>query len=112
MKFVLMLGSDASVPPEAMDEAIMAGCAGWTEEMARRGVVRDATGLQPPAEARTVRVRGDDVLVTDGPFAETREQIGGFVVIECVDLDEAVRLAATHPWARAGKIEVRPVWQQ
>ena len=111
MKYVLMLCSDASVPAEVMDEAIMAGCAGWTEQMARRGILRDATGLRPPADARTIRVRDDEVLVTDGPFAETKDQIGGFTVIECADLDEAARLAAAHPWTRAGQIEVRPVWE-
>ncbi|MFG1678743.1 YciI family protein [Nonomuraea sp. NPDC049269] len=51
------------------------------------------------------------MLLTDGPFAETKDQIGGFSVIDCVDLDEAIELAAAHPWARVEQIEIRPVWQ-
>jgi hypothetical protein len=111
MRYVLMLCSDSSVAAEIADEAVMAGCGGWTEEMERRGVLRSAEGLRPANDARTVRVRDDDVLLSDGPFAETKDQIGGFTVIECADLDEAIEVAARHPWAKAGQIEVRPVWQ-
>jgi hypothetical protein len=56
-----------------------------------------------------VRVRNDEVLLTDGPFAETKEQIGGFVLIDCADLDEAIEIAAKHPAAGYGTIEIRPV---
>ncbi|HEY2670523.1 MAG TPA: YciI family protein [Rugosimonospora sp.] len=111
MKYVLMLCSDATVAAHVFDEGIAAGCAGWTEEMQRRGVLTNATGLRPPDEAATVKVRDGDVLRTDGPFAETKDQIGGFAMIECGDLEEAVALASQHPWARAGQIEVRPVWE-
>ena len=109
MRYVLMLCSDASVPPERFDEGIVAGCGGWTEEMERRGILRLAAGLQPPAEARTVKVRDDDVLLTDGPFAETKDQIGGLTMIECDTFEEALALAARHPWAQVGQIEVRAV---
>ena len=66
-------------------------------------------GLRPPSEATTVRVRHDELLLTDGPFAETKEQIGGFVLIDCADLDEAIEIAAKHPVAGYGTIEIRPV---
>ncbi len=66
--------------------------------------------LEPVSAARTVRVRGGQVMVTDGPFAETKEQIAGFDILECHDLDEALDLAALHPVARIGAMEVRPLW--
>ena len=62
------------------------------------------------ADATTVRIRGGEVLVTDGPFAETKEQIGGFDVIECADLDEAIEVASKHPVATYGSVDVRPFW--
>jgi hypothetical protein len=111
VKYVLMLCSDATVPDEVANAAIEAGCDGWSEEMARRGILRDTTGLHPPANATTLRVRDGQVLLTDGPFAETKDQIGGFAMIECADLAEALDVAARHPWAKAGQIEVRPVYQ-
>ena len=111
MKYVLMLCSDASVPQDVAEAGVAAGCAGWTEEMERRGVLVGATGLRPPSDATTVKVREDEVLLSDGPFAETKDQIGGFTLVECADLDEAVEVASAHPWAKAGQIEVRPVWE-
>ncbi|MEV5302164.1 YciI family protein [Amycolatopsis methanolica] len=96
--------------PEAAEHA-EDGCGGWSEEMAERGVLRGGAGLRPPHEATTVRVRSDEVLLSDGPFAETREQVGGFCLIECADLDEAVEIASKHPAATCGSIEVRPIWQ-
>ncbi|GCE75124.1 YciI family protein [Cellulomonas biazotea] len=66
--------------------------------------------LRPAEEARTVRVRGDRTLVTDGPFAETQEQIAGYDVLECDSLEHAVAIAAKHPMARFGRIEVREFW--
>jgi hypothetical protein len=111
MKYVLLLCSDAAVPEEIAETAVKAGCDGWTEEMRRRGILLDTTGLRPPGEATTLRVRDERVLLSDGPFAETKDQIGGFAIVECADLDEALGVAARHPWARAGQIEVRPVYQ-
>jgi hypothetical protein len=107
-----MLCSDVSHRADvAKAAAAMAGCDDWSEEMRRRGVLRDATGLRPPDEAATVRVRGDEVLLSDGPFAETKDQIGGLCLLECVDIDEATEVASKHPWAQIGQIEVRPVLQ-
>ncbi|WP_433461296.1 YciI family protein [Spirillospora sp. CA-128828] len=108
MRYVLMICSDetAGTDPEL---AAATGCGGWSEEMTRRGVIRGGAGLAPPDRATTVKVRGEEVLLTDGPFAETKDQIGGFSVIECAGLDEAIEIAARHPWAALGQIEIRPV---
>ena len=83
----------------------------WVAEMDGRGVRREGAPLGPVREAALVRVRDGEVLISDGPFAETKEQIAGFYVIECADLDEAVEVAAKVPAARYGTIEVRPVWE-
>ncbi|KAB2359008.1 MULTISPECIES: YciI family protein [Actinomadura] len=108
MRYVLMICSDetAGTDPE---EAATTGCGGWSQEMTERGVVYGGAGLAPAATATTVKVRDGEVLLTDGPFAETKDQIGGFSLIECAGLDEAVEIAARHPWARLGQIEIRPV---
>ena len=105
MRFLLLLCADTSVAQSYE----LPGCEEWSKEMADRGVLVDAMGLHPPASASTVRVRGDEVLMTDGPFAETKEQMGGLTVIECADRAEALRVASTHPWAAVGMIEVRQV---
>jgi hypothetical protein len=78
--------------------------------MTGRGLLRTTGGLRPPAEAKTVRVRRRQLLLSDGPFAETKEQIAGFDILECADLDEAIEVASKHPVARFGKLEVRPFW--
>lgn len=106
MKYLLMICG--SGPPT--EEQLSVGCGGWSEEMARRGVLRGGAGLRPPEEAATVRVRDGEVLVADGPFAETKEQVAGFSLIECADMAEALDIAAKHPVAGYGSIEVRPVW--
>jgi hypothetical protein len=105
MNYMLLICGDETAAEHAND-----GCGGWTEEMDERGVLRGAGGLRPPADATTVRVRDHEVLLSDGPFAETREQIGGFCLIECADLDEAIEIAAKHPAAGYGLIEIRPMF--
>jgi hypothetical protein len=65
--------------------------------------------LQSPSDATTVRIRGDQVLLTDGPFADTKEMIGGFGLVECADLDEALEVTSKHPAAKYGTIEIRPL---
>jgi hypothetical protein len=82
----------------------------WVDDTSGRGVRLYGSELEPPARARTVRVRDSGTLVTDGPFAETKEQIAGFDVLECADLDEVIEIAARHPMARRGLLEVRPFW--
>ena len=81
------------------------------EELKRSGHSIAAEALQPVHTAATLRVRDGRLSVTDGPFAETKEQLGGFYLIEARDRDEAIRLAARIPAARIGSIEVRPVWE-
>ncbi|MEO3785997.1 YciI family protein [Actinocorallia sp. B10E7] len=103
---MLLICGDESAAEHAED-----GCGGWSEEMLERGVLRGGGGLRPPSEATAVRVRDGEVLLTDGPFAEAKEQIGGYCVIECADLDEAVEIAAEHPAAGYGTIEIRPLWE-
>lgn len=106
MRYLLMLCGDEAAGREAEE---MPGCDDWTAEMARRGVLVSAHGLHPASDATTVRVRADEVLLTDGPFAETKEQVGGLVLVDCADLDEALEVAGKHPWAKIGTIEVRPM---
>jgi hypothetical protein len=83
----------------------------WLARMQERGVEHHGSRLRPKAEAVTVRVRDGQVLVTDGPFAETKEQICGFEVVECADLDEALEVAGGHPTAHAHTVEIRPFWE-
>lgn len=84
---------------------------GFQDEMQARGVLVSRERLQPTALATTVRVRDEGLVVADGPFAETKEQIAGFYIIECEDLDEAIEIASRNPGARHGTIEVRPTWE-
>lgn len=79
------------------------------DAMATAGVLVDSAPLQPVRSATTLRVREGETLLTDGPFAELKEQLGGYYLLECTDLDEALRWAATIPAARSGSVEVRPV---
>jgi hypothetical protein len=96
---------DPGVPGSAAEQAMDA----WVREMEATGVKQYGGHLRPVGDAVTVRVRGGEVLVSDGPFAETKEQIAGFDLLECADLDEAARLAARHPTTRIGTFELRPL---
>lgn len=89
---------------EAMNEAVQ-----LTHEIAARGEYLGASPLQPVSTATSVRVRAGRRVVTDGPFAETREQLGGFYLIDVPDLDAAIRIAERHPGARHGTVEIRPI---
>ena len=105
MQYLLLIRGDESAASHADD-----GCDGWSERMLERGVLCGGGGLRPPDEGKAVRVRRRQLLLTDGPFAETKEQVGGFVMVECADMDEAVEVAAGHPAAGYGTIEVRELW--
>ena len=107
MRYMLLICGDETleVSPEE------ASPAAWIEEMDGRGVRQHGARLRPTGDATTVRVRGGEVLLSDGPFAETKEQVGGYDMIECENLDEALAVAAKHPVARFGTIEVRPIWE-
>jgi hypothetical protein len=81
----------------------------FTKDVVDRGLYKGGEALHPTASATTVRVREGETLTTDGPFAETKEQLGGFYLVEAKDLDEAIEIAAGIPDVRRGSIEVRPV---
>jgi hypothetical protein len=82
----------------------------WLDDVQARGVRLDGDMLAPPRKAATVRVRGGKRKVTDGPFIETKEAIGGYDILECATLAEAIEIAAAHPVAQTGTIEVRPFY--
>jgi hypothetical protein len=112
MRYLLSIYGDESGWNDATPEqvgAIMAAYGEFGEKAEAAGVMLGGEGLQPSATATTVRVRDDETLTTDGPFAETREQLGGYYLLECRDLDEAIGWAAQIPGARDGCVEVRPV---
>jgi hypothetical protein len=92
-------------------EAMTAEYADYAEEMAKRGVLQGGERLHFTTDATTVRVRNGETLTTDGPFAETKEQLAGYFLVDCKDLDEAIEVAAKIPGARLGSIEVRPIWE-
>jgi hypothetical protein len=95
-----------------VDEQATAQLAAWIEEMIGRGVLVRGDRLRPTGDATSVRVTNGDVVVVDGPFAETKEQITGYDLIDCADLDEAIEIASKHPTTNIGTIEVRPLWSQ
>jgi hypothetical protein len=82
----------------------------WLDNVQAQGIWVAGEHLAPPRRARSVRVRDGKPMITDGPFAETKEVVGGFDIIECASIEEAVEVAARHPAAQIGTIEVRPLW--
>ena len=94
---------------EAKLKAMYAEYGSYTQELIKAGVMRGGSELKPIATATTVRVRGGKVLSTDGPFAETKEQLGGYYLIDVANLDEAVKWAGKCPGAKTGSVEVRPL---
>lgn len=108
MKYMMFICIDPDVPgrPGQADDPTIEQ---WLAEV--EGKRSDGNQLQGPADATTVRTRGDEVLLTDGPFVETREFIVGFDILDCADLDEAITIASRHPCARYGAVEVRPFFQ-
>lgn len=112
MQFLLLVYIDearlAELPPGAFD-AEMKQCLQHADDMQARGELLGFQQLEAPASARSVRVRGERTTVLDGPFAETKEVLAGFNLVEAASIDEAVRMAQTFPWTRYGCIEVRPV---
>ena len=114
MRYALLICTDESAQAAAgPDEAaaMMAQYDAFGEEMTTRGVLRGGERLRPTTDATTVRVQNGDVIVSDGPFAETKEQMGGFYLVDCKDLDEAIEVASKIPAASHGSIEVRPIWE-
>ena len=111
MKYVLLIctpvdGEELS-PAEIADDPRFTS---YIEEVRSRDLMRGGARLRPSSDATTVRVQGDEVLLSDGPFVESKEWICGFDILECDDLDEAIAIAARHPQANGGKLELRPFW--
>jgi hypothetical protein len=114
MRYLMMVCTDESAlsaMSPAEGEAMMAEYAAFGETMGQRGVLQGGERLRPTTDATTVRVRDGEVVTSDGPFAETKEQIGGYYLVDCKDLDEAIDVASKIPGARVGTIEVRPIWE-
>ena len=112
MKFMFTIYHDENVldaMPEQEMQALVDSAIEYAEEIRRSGHYIASDALRPAQTARTIRVRADQVSTTAGPFAETKEQLGGFFVIEAKNMDEACAIAARFPPARVGVIEIRPV---
>ena len=105
MKYLCLVYADERLL-ESFDDR---ECLAFDRGLRERGVCNASEALEPTQSATTVRVRNDKVTVTDGPFAETKEQLAGFYMIEARDLNEAIRIASEIPPARVGSIEVRPI---
>ena len=113
VKYMFLLYADKPLPEPGTDEArqLLEAWGSATSEMAEAGVLIDCGPLQPPSVSTTVSVRDGEALFTDGPAAEIKEHFGGFTLVECADLDEALKWAARVPTASHGRVEVRPVIQ-
>jgi hypothetical protein len=109
MKYLCLVYLEEKTFAAAPDKPSDKECFAFGDGMRQNGHYLAAEALQPIETARSVRVRNGKTSITDGPFAETKEQLGGFYLIEARDLDEATRLAAKIPPARVGTIEVRPI---
>ena len=108
MQYMLWMAGDGAYEPSPEEIYAMKEFIAWEEDMARRGIPHRGERLRPPGDAVTVRVRGGQVLVTDGPFADTKEHIGGYEIIEVANLDEAIEVASGHPTSIGGAVEIRP----
>lgn len=107
MEYMLFVCTDSTAPAyDQSDDDV----AEWVADLESRGQHLHGDRMRPPVDATTVTVRGGELSVSAGPFAETTEWIAGYDVIECEDLDEAIAIAARHSMARYGQIEIRPMW--
>lgn len=109
MKYMMLIYSNENAWTEPEREKCFVESIELTHELHNSGKFLGASPLQPVATATTVQIREGKRLVTDGPFAETREQLGGYFLIEARDLDEAIEIAARIPGARKGSVEIRPI---
>jgi hypothetical protein len=111
VKYLLFICTDEAAEADNATPDRTAEYSKWAEEAATRGVLVAGERLRPTTDATTVRIRNGELLVADGPFAETKEQIGGFFIIDVPNLDDAVKAASMLPGAQDGTIEVRPIWE-
>lgn len=114
MRYLLMIYGDetteAAASPEE-DAALMAAYGAWVEAATKAGVMRGGERLRPTSAATVVRAPKGETLTTDGPYADTKEQLGGFFIVDCENLDDALQWASRIPAAADGTIEVRPIWE-
>jgi len=110
MQYMLLLYND-DAPIDGDEQDILRRYGVFTQEVRDNGTFVEGNRLQPASTSATIRIRDGETLVTDGPFAETKEQLGGYYVLECENIDEALAYAAKIPAVEYGSIEVRPVWQ-
>jgi hypothetical protein len=113
MRYLLLIYEPPRSAPvsEEIANADLARYGAFTRETQERGQFLGGEALEPVANATSVRVRNGQTLTTDGPFAETKEELGGYYLLECRDLDEAIEMAAKIPGAERGSIEIRPIWE-
>ncbi|MDH5824800.1 YciI family protein [Luteimonas sp. RD2P54] len=112
MQYLLLVYTDDTLLealPEGQFDTMMRGCLQHADQLRGQGKLLDFKQLEAPASARSVRIRGGRASVTDGPFAESKEVLAGFNLVEADSIEEAVRMAQEFPWAGTGCIEVRPV---
>ena len=112
MQFMLLIYTDDKLLdalPQGQADAMMRDCFAHTDELREEGHLIQSQMLQGPEKAKSVRIRNGRSTATDGPYAEAKEVLGGFNLIEARDMDEAIRIASEFPWGRTGCVEVRPV---
>ena len=107
MQYMMLVVHDPAAEPYALE---LDNIGEWVAEVSANGTRITGDRLRPPSHAKTVRVRAGRTLVSDGPFTEAKVWIAGFDLLECTSFDEAVAIAARHPMARFGSIELRPFW--
>jgi hypothetical protein len=114
MKYLCLIYSDETMwpkLPKAETDAVMAEYMAFTESIKKSGQYLGSNRLQPTHASTTVRLRNGKLSTTDGPFAETKEQLGGYYLVEARDLNDAIQVASRIPSARVGSIEVRPIFE-
>jgi len=112
MQFILLIYTDDSLLealPAGEADAMMRECFNHADDLREQGSLRQSQQLEAPATAKSVRIRAGKLSVVDGPFAETKEMLGGFNLIEAADMDEAVRITSEFPWTATGCVEIRPI---
>lgn len=109
MRYLILIYENEATTPQ--DDAEFGKWMDYTERLKASGCLRGGEALQPTSTATTVRKQGGKVITTDGPFAETKEQLGGYYLVDCKDLDEAIKWAAEIPSAGRGPVEVRPIME-
>ena len=112
MKYLLLIYNDDALLealPAGRADTMMRSCFNHADELRGQGTLLESQQLEAASTAKTVRIRNGRTTVVDGPFAETKEMLGGYNIIEASSLDEAVRIASEFPWAETGSVEIRPI---